>query len=126
MVDLDDPVRALPFLDGCTDEGMRKYVPAAAKPVEEAPELACKELGEWYAERAAATRGAGREPAMVRARRHLERYLRLHETEDLARAEAAKVKISVATVKRDLAALKGEGKVTFDGLPRIGRYWPVG
>ena len=122
VVDLDDPARALPFLEGCTDEGMRKYVPAAAKPVEEAPELACKELGAWYAELGAATRGAGKEPALVRAWRYLERYLRLHETEDLARAEAAKV---MQKVEADLEKLPPpKGRVVGPGrrvelLPRI-------
>jgi len=122
VVDLDDPARALPFLEGCTDEGMRKYVPAAAKPVEEAPELACKELGAWYAELGAATRGGGQEPALVRAWRYLERYLRVHETEDLARAEAAKV---MQKVEADLEKLPPpKGRVVGPGrwvelLPRI-------
>jgi DNA-binding IclR family transcriptional regulator len=37
-------------------------------------------------------------------------------------AIAEKVGSSLATAKRDLAALKREGKITFDGPPKSGRY----
>jgi hypothetical protein len=107
VVELDDPARAIPFLEGCTDEAMCKFVPAAAKPIGEAPELACKELGEWYDGLSQKAGSAAKEPTLVRAWQYLERYLRIHETEDLARAEAAKTMENVEAALEKLGEPKG-------------------
>ena len=48
VVEMDNPAEAAKFVDETLDEATRKYVPAATKPLEEAPELACNELGDWY------------------------------------------------------------------------------
>ena len=89
VTELDEPERAMPYLDKCDDAEMKKYLPGAVRPIHEAPELACKELGTWYASLAEAASSATKEPMLVRAWRYLERYLRVHEAEDLARSEAA-------------------------------------
>jgi tetratricopeptide (TPR) repeat protein len=89
LVELDNPAEAAKFVDESLDEATRKYVPAAVKPIQEAPELACRELGEWYrglADQAAAQAGKG---AMLRrAQGYYERFVGLHTTDDLARTTA--------------------------------------
>jgi hypothetical protein len=89
LVELDNPAEAAKFVDEGLDEATRKYVPAAVKPIQEAPELACRELGEWYrglADQAAAQAGKG---AMLRrAQGYYERFVALHTTDDLARTTA--------------------------------------
>jgi hypothetical protein len=46
LVDLDNPAAAAKFVDTSLDATLQKFVPAAAKGVEQTPELACKELGD--------------------------------------------------------------------------------
>ena len=46
LVELNNPAEAAKFLDETLDEATRKYVPAAAKPVEDAPEAECTQLGD--------------------------------------------------------------------------------
>jgi formylglycine-generating enzyme required for sulfatase activity len=89
VVEMDDAAEAAKFVDEKCDEATRKYVPAAAKPLEEAPELACSELGDWYrglADEATAPPSKG---AMLgRAKEYYERFVDLHKADDLARAGA--------------------------------------
>jgi len=89
LVEMDNPAEAAKFLDETLDEATRKYVPAAARPIEDAPQLACTELGDWYkglADQAATPAGKG---AMLRrAQAYYQRFLELHTAADLARTAA--------------------------------------
>jgi formylglycine-generating enzyme required for sulfatase activity len=89
LVEMDNPAEAVKFLDETLDEATRKYVPAAAKPVEDAPEAACTELGDWYkglADKAASTASKG---AMLhRAQAYYQRFLVLHTATDMGRTAA--------------------------------------
>jgi tetratricopeptide (TPR) repeat protein len=85
----DNPAEAAKFLDESLDDATRKYVPAAARPMEEAPELACKELGDWYRGLAdGAATPASKGAMLCRAQGYYERFLDLHKDEDLARTTA--------------------------------------
>ncbi len=101
LVDLDNPAVAGQYVAGVADESLRKYVPAVAKGLEAAPELACAELGDWYrglAEKAP----SGAKPAMyARARGYYERFLELHTAEDLQRTA-----VSLALKKVEAAVEK--------------------
>jgi len=85
LVDRDAPVEAAKVLAGCRDKDLLKYVPAAARPVEAAPELACLELGEWYARLAEAAPPHAKTAMYARARPYLERFLEVHVATDLMR-----------------------------------------
>jgi len=90
LVEMDDPAGASAFLDESLDEATRKYVPAAAKGVELAPELACLDLGAWYrglADKAPAA--AGKAAMLCRARAYYGRFLELHAESDLSHTAAA-------------------------------------
>ncbi|MFO8015356.1 MAG: hypothetical protein R6X20_18900, partial [Phycisphaerae bacterium] len=100
--ELDDPQRALKHLDDSCAEDLKKYVPAAAKGVEAAPELACMDLGDWYRGLADGASDAARLALLRRAKAYYERFLDLHETEDLARNQAA---LALKKVEADLAKL---------------------
>ena len=97
LVDLDDPAAAAKLLDGVADESLKKYVPAAAKPLDEAPELACLELGEWYRTLAETAPPAAKPAMAARAKAYYERFLSLHAAEDLdkSKATAALQKLTV-------------------------------
>ena len=89
LVEMDNPAQAAPFVDEKCDEATRKYVPAAAKPMEEAPELACKELGDWYRGLADQATAPTTKAAMLRrAKAYYERFVHLHKADDLARTGA--------------------------------------
>jgi formylglycine-generating enzyme required for sulfatase activity len=89
LVEMDDPGEAAKFLDEANDEAMRKYVPAAAKPIEDAPELACTQLGDWYKGLAdQATAPASKGAMFRRAQAYYLRFLELHTAEDLGRTAA--------------------------------------
>jgi len=89
LVEEDNPAEAAKFVDESLDEATRKYVPAATRPMEDAPELACKELGDWYRGLAdGAATPASKGAMLCRAQGYYERFLDLHKDEDLARTTA--------------------------------------
>ena len=67
-----------------------------------APELACMDLGEWYRGLADGASDAARPALLGRAKAYYERFLALHETEDLARNQA---RLALKKVEADLAKL---------------------
>ena len=112
LVNLNDPAKAAEVLEGVEDSGLKKYVPAAAKPVDEAPELACLELGEWYRGLTEKAPDYAKAAMYARAKAYLARFLSLHETKDLHRVRA-----KVAMEKVDEAIAKWEAAATAKAQP---------
>jgi hypothetical protein len=88
VVDLDSPAEAAKYLDESSDATLRKFVPAAARPVTDAPELACLELMDWYVTLAATAGPAGKAAMYARAVQYGERFLERHTAQDLDRTRA--------------------------------------
>ena len=114
VVELDDPPQAAKHLDEHCDAALRKFVPAAAKPLDKAPELACVDLGEWY--RGLAD-GAGVSPVaraamLARAKAYYLRYLALHGASDIDRTKAELM------VKKVDEALAKMGPAAADASPQ--------
>jgi len=101
LVNLNDPKRAAEVLEGVEDSGLRKYVPAAAKPLDEAPALACLELGEWYAGLAKRAPECAKADMYARAKAYLGRFVSLHKTKDMSHVRA---KVAMEKVEEALAA----------------------
>jgi len=89
LVEMDNPAEAAKFVEGVKDAGLAKFVPAAAKPVQDAPDLACLDLGAWYGELAGAAAPACKAAMLMRARAYLRRFVELHTADDLDRAKGA-------------------------------------
>jgi formylglycine-generating enzyme required for sulfatase activity len=86
---MDNPAEAAKFLDETLDEATRKYVPAAAKPIKDVPEVECTELGDWYKGLADQTVVPAGKGAMLRhAQAYYQRFLVLHTAADLGRTAA--------------------------------------
>ena len=102
LVHLDDPARAAKWLKGVVDKSLLKYVPAAAKGVDAAPEFACLELGEWYRDLGAKAPPQASADMYARARAYLERFLKIYTPEDMNRTRAtlALEKIEQAAAKK--------------------------
>jgi formylglycine-generating enzyme required for sulfatase activity len=89
LVEMNNPAEAAGFVDESLDEATRKFVPAATKPLEETPELACNELGDWYRGLAdQATAPASKGAMLQHAKAYYQRFLDLHTADDLARIGA--------------------------------------
>ena len=104
LVDLDNPTEAAKYVEGVADESLAKYVPAAAKGVEATPELASKELAEWYCTLAEGAPAGGKAAMVARALAYYERFLELHIVEDLDRTTAT---LMLKKVTAELARLTG-------------------
>jgi len=146
LVEMDDPAQAAKVLNDSCDESMRKYIPAVAKGVDDAPELACVELGNWYLGLADKATVAGKGAMMARAYAYYDRFLWLHKAEDGARSEAlmARKKVEEALAKLGVAradvpgpwvdllkladpskhAIEGKWEFKGGGLS-ITRVWPL-
>jgi type 1 glutamine amidotransferase len=85
VVDLDNPGEAAKCLDDSSDPLFRKFAPAAAKPVADAPEMACMDLADWYLQLGSAAGIAGKSAMYARAKAYAERFLALHEIKDIDR-----------------------------------------
>ncbi|MGB2936871.1 MAG: LamG domain-containing protein [Phycisphaerae bacterium] len=104
LMGLDNPAEAAKYVDGLEDKALRRYVPAAAKGVEAAPELACIEMGDWYREVAAGVKEWAKATLLKRARAYYARFLDLHEAEDLQRTKAM---LAIKKVDAALSELGG-------------------
>jgi hypothetical protein len=113
VVELDNPAEAAKFLSDTVDEAPRKYLPAAVKPVAEAPELACLELGDWYMTLSDNASVSAKPAMLARAAGYYKRFLELHKAEDvsatkatlgLKKAEAALAKLGKTAPGTDSAA----------------------
>mgnify|MGYP006298365187 CR=1 FL=1 len=104
LVDLDDPARAAEHLKGVADESLATYVPAVAKGVDAAPELACLRLGDWYRTLGEAAPVPARRAMFARSKAYYARFLSLHEAEDLDRTSAElalrKIDAAIAAIDR--------------------------
>jgi formylglycine-generating enzyme required for sulfatase activity len=103
LVEMDNPAEAAKFLDETLDEATRKYVPAAAKPIEEAPEAACTQLADWYKGLADQATVPASKGAMLRhAQAYYRRFLVIHTAEDLGRTAAT---LTLKRIEEALAKL---------------------
>jgi hypothetical protein len=113
LVELNDPAQAAAFLDESLDPATCRYVPAAARGVDAAPELACVALGDWFRGLVdQALTPAGKVAVLSRAMAYYNRFLSLHAAQDAAKDQVAQ---AVKKVETDLAAL---GVAAPAGRPR--------
>jgi tetratricopeptide (TPR) repeat protein len=103
LADMENPAEALKLLDATVDEATRKFLPEAAKPIDQAPEAVCPALGDWYRGMADQTVVVASKAALlVRAKGYYERFLEVHPVADLPRTTA---KLALAKVEEALAAI---------------------
>jgi len=89
LVALDDPAAAARFVDESCEVDVRKHVPAAAKSLEDAPRLACLEMGSWYGRLAEAETEPGTVRRLLRrAWAYYRRHSELHKDVDVERGRA--------------------------------------
>jgi len=112
---------AAEYLDAACDPALRKYVPAAAKGVEAAPELACVELGDWYRDLAAAATTGSKVSTLTRAQAYYARYLALHAAAGMDRTKA---ELALTKVEEELDRLRGRPGA--GEAVRHCRVWPGG
>jgi hypothetical protein len=88
VAELDNPAEAAAYVAESSDAALRKFVPAAAKPVDQAPEIAALELADWYRGLAEGAGAVGKPALLLRAKAYYERYLDIHPSRDADRTMA--------------------------------------
>ncbi|MCX5684673.1 MAG: hypothetical protein NT049_13435, partial [Planctomycetota bacterium] len=104
VVGFDNPAEAAKYLVDACDSALKKFVPAAARPVADAPEMACLELADWYMQLAATAGPASKLAMYVRAVQYGERFLELHTAKDLDRT---RVELAVKKAGDEITRLGG-------------------
>ena len=109
LIDRDNPAAAARYVQGLKDTSLLKHVPAAAKPLEVAPELACLELGDWYRGLGETASPGAKAAMLARARAYYKRFLELHLYQDLDRTRAS---IAMKKIEQQLAATQSAPHAT--------------
>jgi len=110
VVELDQPADAVKHLIQDVDEVIRTYVPLAAKAVEDVPEAACLELGNWYYQTLLPKAPpAAKRTVLGRAKRYYERFLARSTAEDV---NVLKARIFLMRIEKDLKALAPTGSTS--------------
>jgi len=112
LVELDNPAQAAKYLNENSDAKIQRYVQGAAKKVEDAPELACLELGDWYRDLAGSAGPYGKAAMLGHALAYYQRFLKLHKAEGLERTKA---ELAIKMVQDELDKV---GDLAFLGKPR--------
>ena len=102
IVEFDDPMASLPFLNRVKDEQLMKIVPLAAGVVSDLKEGEALELGEWY--HGLSKDAADKSVALKRASSYLAVYLSHPTGNELSRKKAT-------LIQSEIAKQIGEGKL---------------
>jgi len=112
--ELDDPGEAVKLLTPDLDEGLRTYVPLAAKNVNELEEDACIQLAEWLVSVAERSYPADKSVLMDKAKACCDRFLKLHTIQDVGQLKG---KLLLDKVKK---AIEKAGPRTSKTIARKG------
>jgi formylglycine-generating enzyme required for sulfatase activity len=104
LAELDDPIEAAKLLTPDVNEGLRTYVPLAARKVEMLGEAVCLDLAEWYAATADKLSAPGKGVLLGKAQACCERYLAVHKVEDVGQLKA---KMLLAKLDKAMEAAGG-------------------
>jgi hypothetical protein len=117
VVELDHPAEAAALLDDASSPAFRKYAPAAAKPVDAAPQLASLELGDWYRDLVpTATTTTGKAAMLTREAAYYRRFLDLDKGQDFDRPKA---ELALKKAEAELDALGPLGGNRWTDLLRM-------
>jgi len=103
VVQLDNPAEAARLADVTVGELLQTYLPLAARPVDQIQAPACLELAQWYESLAASADAFGKAVVLARARDYYERFLALHQANDM---DQLKAKVALERASKTLAALE--------------------
>jgi tetratricopeptide (TPR) repeat protein len=102
VTELDNPAEAAKFADATGDEPLKKRVLVAGMSLDNLPEKACLELGNWYVQLTEGATDYGSFLAYENARDYYLRFLELHPGQDV---DGLKVSASLARVEKTLKEL---------------------
>jgi hypothetical protein len=88
VVQRDDPATAAQYVNLDCSPVLRNCVPAAARPIADAPEDTCLLLGDWYRDLGEKADAAAKPLMLTHAEQYYERFLGLHKAADLDRTRA--------------------------------------
>jgi len=89
LIELENPVEAMKYIDVVEAEEVKTYVPLASEPLDKLSEEATLRLAEWYVGLVEKTGVGGRELMAARARAYYARFFELHKDQGNALAMRA-------------------------------------
>jgi len=89
IIELDNPARAVAFVNEDTDQILQTYVPMAVQSIDKIDEAPCRELAEWYLSNLKKPSRFGRVAMLRRVAGYYGRFLKLHRSQDAERRVAA-------------------------------------
>jgi len=96
VIELDDPAAAKPYLDRAKKAQLTTLVNAAAESIDTVAKETSLALGEWYRGLAATVKGDAQAVPFARAVSCFDRFLQLHESDDVAKVKATELRREVA------------------------------
>lgn len=102
LVELDNAAEAANFLGEDLDGTTRKHVPEASVPIDEVSETTCLGLAKWYVSLAETPAKSSKAAMLWRAKTYYERFLDLHQAQDLSRTASV---LALNKVEESLAKL---------------------
>lgn len=105
VTELNDPQTATMHMAMGTEETdpARKLLPLASKSIADVDEANCMALGEWYRTLADSSKRFAKTQMLERSKAYFDRFLTLHETDDLRRTQAVLRQQQVADQLKKLA-----------------------
>jgi len=112
VLDLDEPDRAVPYVNKDVAETYRTCVPLTATDIDQTPEAACGTLGKWYHDTLYPRALAVNKSAVLRrAEAYYQRFIELHAAKDVASFKAKTALLEIeAELKRLGAASSPRGR----------------
>jgi len=111
VVDLDEPGRAVKYLDDDVDEMFRTYVPLADKDPEELQPNVCRELGDWYYRILAPQASlVGKVVMLRRAKKYYKQFLDASTSPGL---DGVKAKVAMRAIDKELEKLANIGRPVY-------------
>jgi formylglycine-generating enzyme len=113
VVDLNDPGRAVEYLNDDVNKTWLTCVPLAAKGIDDLAEAACMALGVWYHKELAKTAAPKSKSVLLqRAKEYYRKFVELHAKADMQTSRAT---VAIANIEKELAQLNAPPAMRLSG-----------
>lgn len=104
VVELDQPARAVPYLNQDVDEMLRTYVPLATGKISDAAPAACIELARWYRGLAGNASSTAKPTMLLRSIAYFQQYLQTQKSGD---AKLVAIRLELSAVQEEWDKIAG-------------------
>ncbi len=110
LIQKDSPADAAGILNDSVSQDLRTHVPLAFRTLDSLSDAECLKLGQWYHKTLGAkATGSGKNIVLKRAAGYYQKYVELHETQDVSRAQA---RLTLKRIQDELARMAPKPRKT--------------